>query len=125
MSKKESTTSILQLKFIGKDGIDKSININELTKIKANSGDKFQVIKTKKGENQIVDNFIAMKDADTLELMFASGESLCIKNFYTYNNVEIKFTVSDSYNSIYTLSSQSTGEKEVADGTTIVYVRGK
>ena len=122
MVKEEIVNSKIQVVITGKDGITKIVNISDLASIQAQSGDKFQVIQTVNGETTLIDNFMIVKNKETLELSFASGETLSIENFYSYNNIEMEFTVSD--NSIYTLSSQSSLGQELSDGTSLVYAQG-
>lgn len=117
-----SINSKVQIIITGKDGITKVVNISDLMSIQAEIGDKFQVVQTVNGETNLLDNFMIIKNKDTLEISFASGEILSIENFYSYNNVEMKFTVSD--NSIYRLSSQNSFDQELADGTSFVYAHG-
>ncbi len=117
-----TATSKIQVVITGKDGITKVVNINELTEIMAYSGDKFQILNTINGENQIVDNFIFVKNGENLDLSFVNGESLTFENFYSYSNVEISFE--STADSIYTLSSSSSLGHELANGNTLVYAQG-
>jgi len=116
-----SINSKVQVIIIGIDGISKVVNISDFVSIQAQHGDKFQII-TVNGETNLLNNFMIIKNKDTLELSFASGEILSIESFYSYHNVEMEFTVSD--NSIYTLSSQSSFDQELSDGTSFVYAHG-
>ncbi|MCK5111890.1 MAG: hypothetical protein KAQ94_10255, partial [Arcobacteraceae bacterium] len=107
---------------IAENGVKQVISIDNLSKVVAASGDKFKIIKKINGEDQNINNFIAIKEGSDLEITFANGETLSLESFYSYNNIEIEFTVSD--NSVYTLSSASDFGFDLEDGSTLVYAQG-
>lgn len=114
--------SELQVVVTTKDGTIKVVGIEELTRLIVENGNSLKLVKKLTESNSIVDNFIVLKDGETLGISFTSGESLTIENFYSYDNIEITFEATNG--SIYTISSVSTLGQELLDGTVLVYAQG-
>jgi hypothetical protein len=120
MSTQKERTSKIEVTIVTKDGVIRVVDINEVSKIVANSANSFKIVKYNNGQKHQIDNLIMIKNGNNLELIFSNGETLTIENFYSYNNVELDF-LDDSTN---TLSSQTISGHELSDGTTLIYAQG-
>lgn len=98
------------------------INTDLLSKLAIKSGDKLKINKIVDKQEHEIDNFIVTKNGNDLNIHFHDGQMLSIKDFYSFENVEIEFSAPDSTR--YTLSSESSFGSELADGSSLVYTQG-
>ena len=105
------------------NGIKTIVDIEKISEYLVKAGDKLKIVKNINGENQEIDNFVAIKNGQALEIRFENGETLSLNNFYSFNDSEIEFSPSDG--STYTLSSMSEFGFELSDHSSLVYAQGK
>lgn len=98
------------------------INTDLLSKLAIKSGDKLKISKIVDKQEQEIDNFIVTKNNNDLNIHFQDGQVLSIKDFYSFENVEIEFSAPD--NTRYSLSSESSFGSQLADGSSLVYTQG-
>jgi hypothetical protein len=118
---KDSLVKNLIIKTDASGKVNKS-ELNALDNIIVKAGDQIKFSKLFFGEEKNINNLIVLKKGEDLEILFENGQVLTLEAFYSFNNVELEFTVSD--NSVYTLSSLSDGGVFVSEVVQLVYAQG-
>ncbi|MHB1215670.1 MAG: beta strand repeat-containing protein, partial [Thiobacillus sp.] len=94
--------------------------------IKVQAGEHYHIVKGKKGEEQLLDDVIAKRSGNDLQLQYADGTQVTLENFY----VECKsaaacgITLPGQEAGGYAISGESPAGATLGDNATLVYAHG-
>ncbi len=93
--------------------------------IKARAGEHYRVVKSKAGEEQLLDNVIASRKGDDLQLSYADGIALTLENYYAVCKAaacEVTLPGRDSAN--YQIDGDKAAVAALGDGMALAYAHG-
>ncbi|MFT5453503.1 MAG: hypothetical protein ACI9N9_003015, partial [Enterobacterales bacterium] len=103
---------------ISKNGDSKVIEINQSGRVKVRANDKIKILVDK-----VMDNFIALKSGNNLEIILENNEALILTGFYSYKNaISVEFT--DASGKTLLLSSLDDTIFDLENGSFLVYLQG-
>ena len=94
--------------------------------IKAKSGEHYRITSRKYGTDQMLDNVIVKRVGDDLQLFYADGTQLLIRNYYieAKGDAACDLTLPGQDGKTYKVSAEHTSGTDLGDGTTLIYAHG-
>ena len=109
----------------GKDS--QPIKAGQLNKFKAKAGEHYRIVKRKGEEEQLLDDVIAKKAGDDLQLSYADGTQVTLENYYgeCASATACDLTLPGQGPDGYSLNSGSPGSATLgSDGSSVLYAHG-
>ncbi|MDP2786708.1 MAG: Ig-like domain-containing protein, partial [Pseudomonadota bacterium] len=92
---------------------------------KAKAGEHYRVVKGKAGEEQLLDNVIAKRIGDDLQLQYADGTQVTLENYYAEcKAAACDITLPGQDAGGYTLSGEAAAGATLGGGASLVYAHG-
>jgi VCBS repeat-containing protein len=118
------------IKVTTKDNEVKTIEINGSSKVAVHSADKIQILGNESGvlsffgsKSQNIENLIAVKNGNNLEIILENGDILTFTNFYSFKNAtSIEFV--DGDDNVHTLLSTDSTMADMGGDSFLVYTQG-
>ncbi len=101
-----------------------SIKTSQPNIIIAHAGEHYRIVKLKAGQRQLLDNVIVKKSDDDLQLSYADGTQIVIKNFYIECKTGCDLILPGQGAADYTISGKNASGSALNDGTTLIYAHG-
>ncbi|MFZ3053821.1 MAG: hypothetical protein WA099_10465, partial [Sulfuricurvum sp.] len=114
-SVKISTT----LEIVGKDDLRHPLNMGESTKIIANAGEKYRIVKKHNANDVLADDVVVTKSGDNLEISYADDTHVTLEGFYSAD-AQLELPANDG--GIHTVTSNS--ESLSTNESNYVYAHG-
>ncbi|MGA9046140.1 cadherin repeat domain-containing protein, partial [Sulfuricurvum sp.] len=108
------------LEIVGDKGTVQNLKTGEANLIKVKAGEKYRIVKKLGGKEEIVDDVVAIKSDETLQLQYADGTHVIFEGFYQENSSSVELAANEG--GIHTITSM--GDMGSTDGNTFVYAHG-
>ena len=108
------------LELVGDKGTVQTLKTGEANLVKAKAGEKYRIVKKLGGKEEIVDDVVATKSDESLQLQYADGTHVTFEGFYQENSSSVELTANEG--GIHTIASM--GEMSSTDGNVLVYAHG-
>ena len=115
-----SAKAIEVVQVVGSKGSVQVVKTGEIATIKTQAGEKYRIIKKQGAEEQTVDNVVATKSGDNLELQYADGTHVTLTGFYQAQGASLELPANDAGVHAVTQSDYAAS----ADNGNFVYAHG-
>ena len=107
------------LEIVGKDTLRHPLNMGESTKIIANAGEKYRIVKKHNANDVLADDVVVTKSGDNLEISYADDTHVTLEGFYSAD-AQLELPANDG--GIHTVTSNS--ESLSTNESNYVYAHG-
>ena len=103
-----------------------SLKAGQANTIKVKAGEHYRIVKSVDGEEQLLDDVIATRSGDDLQLQYADGTRVTLENFYaectTAAACDVTLPGQDAGG--YQVSGQNAPGTALGDGSSLIYAHG-
>ena len=115
-----SAKAIEAVQVVGSKGSLQVVKTGEIVTIKTQAGEKYRIIKKQGAEEHTVDNVVATRSGDNLELQYVDGTHVTLTGFYQAQEASLELPANDGGVHAVTQSDYVTS----ADNGNFVYAHG-